>query len=49
MKQCPYCGADNNDDAKVCSHCYGELPVKGKDNDTKENEETRSSRKKTRS
>lgn len=49
MKKCPYCGADNNEDANVCSRCFGELPVKEENNDTNEHEETRASRKKTRS
>ena len=27
MKKCPYCGRDNENDAKNCSHCFAGLPV----------------------
>ena len=27
MKKCPYCGHGNDEQVKVCGHCYAGLPA----------------------
>ena len=49
MKKCPYCGEVNNDDAVVCQKCCAGLPVEEAKEEETKHEETRASRKKTRS
>ena len=42
MKECPYCGHMNEDEAKVCDKCYAGFPHAEKNlpDDTKENSES---------
>lgn len=29
MKKCPYCERNNEDEAKVCTHCFAAFPGNG--------------------
>lgn len=28
MVKCPYCGHENEEQGKICSKCYAQIPVK---------------------
>lgn len=34
--KCPFCGHENDDSKSCCGHCCAELPVKGKEQETKD-------------
>lgn len=46
MKKCPYCGAENDDQAKSCVRCKAELPHEEKETVT---ESEKTTKRKTRS
>lgn len=32
--KCPFCGHENDDGKSCCGHCFAEIPVKKKEQDT---------------
>lgn len=49
MKKCPYCNAENADQAEVCVKCYAAIPQNLSENTKKNSESDRETRNKKRS